>query len=146
MCMCVSKWKAIMTSSYCERFSVSIWRLPSAAQWERTLLKKKKEKNTPWNNNRGEKKHLSSPRLFNDKQQCSGTQWRLKVPATFKSRVIVDFVNQCPSVLLDVSSGTRRSGSTRHHLQMEADWATGAAGWMIIFFSFSFFIRRRCQN
>lgn len=74
--------------------------LAALSQYSRnskTARNKKKnilKKNPPWKKDR--KKHLSSPRLFNDKQQCSGTHWRLKVPAIFKSHVIVEFVNHCP--------------------------------------------------
>lgn len=71
--------------------------LAALSQYSRnspTAHNKKNKKKTPWKKDR--KKHLSSPRLFNDKQQCSGTQWRLKVPAIFKSLVIIDFVNHSP--------------------------------------------------
>lgn len=103
----------------------------------RKSVVKKEKKETHLGTRTWGEKRLFSPRLFNDKQQCSGTQWRLKVPATFKSRVIVDFVNQCPSVLLDVWLQWL-SQQRQHKTTFRDDF---------FFCSRSLFlIRRRCQN
>lgn len=73
------QFSLILSSKACCSFTIQ--KSPTARNNKNTLEegqgkkreKKKERENTP----------LSSPRLFNDKQQLLGKQWRLQVPAIF---------------------------------------------------------------